>query len=199
MKNLSKNSDWKKKLSRISKKFYRNNKRKVIDIILYGSAARGKYKPRDIDILILLKEISRKEYFEMPYELRKEIEKEEIKADVKGIKIDEIFDKTFLARQAVFVEGYSLVRNKFLSENLGFKSYSLFFYSLRSLNHIEKTKFQYALNGRRGAHGILKRLKGEHIGIGSILIPIELSERFKEFLESWKIEYREWRGVFVEA
>jgi len=35
--------------------------------------------------------------------------------------------------------------------------------------------------------------------MGSVLIPIENSEKFKEFLDKWKMSYEEWRGIFIKA
>jgi len=71
--------------------------------------------------------------------------------------------------------------------------------SLKSLNHNEKTKFQYAFKGRRGEKGVLEGLSGITVGMGSVLIPIENSEKFKEFLDKWRIEYKERRGIFIKA
>jgi len=199
LKNYLKNLDWIKKTNSIAKSYYNKYKKKIFDIILYGSAARGKHKPRDIDILIIFKDVDKKEYFELPYELRKNLEKEGLKADVKGILIYELFDPKFLARQSLLIEGYSLIKNNLLSERFGFESYSLFAYSLKNLNHNEKTKFQYAFKGRRGEKGVLEELSGVTVGMGSVLIPIENSEKFKEFLDKWRIEYKERRGIFIKA
>jgi predicted nucleotidyltransferase len=196
LKNYLKNSVW---ISKKVKSFYKKYKKKIFDIILYGSATRGKYKPRDIDILIIFKDVNKKEYFDLPYELRKNLEKEGLKIDIKGVLIEEIFDPKFLARQNLLIEGYSLIRNDMLSERFGFKSYSLFVYSLKNLNHNEKTKFQYVFKGRRENKGVLEELNGIVIGMGSVLIPIENSEKFKEFLDKWKINYEEWRGIFIKA
>lgn len=198
-KNYLKSLDWAKKTNKIVKKFYRKYKKKIFDIILYGSAARGKYKLRDIDILIILKDVDKKDYFELPYELRKGLEKKGLRVDVKGILLEEIFDPKFLARQNLLIEGYSLIKNNLLSESFGFESYSLFAYSLKNLNHNEKTKFQYAFKGRKGGKGILEELGGTSVGMGSVLIPIENSEKFKEFLDKWKMSYEEWRGIFIKV
>jgi hypothetical protein len=143
--------------------------------------------------------INKKEYFDLPYELRKSLEREELKVDIKGILIEELFDPKFLARQNLLIEGLSLIKNDLLSERFGFKSYSLFAYSLKNLSHNEKTKFQYAFKGRRSEKGVLEGLNGITVGMGSVLIPIENSEKFKEFLDKWKIGYEEWRGIFIKA
>ncbi len=196
---LLNNSNLMKKLNRGVKGFYGKNRKKIKDIILYGSAVRGKTVPRDIDIMIVFRKVDKKEYFELPYELRKNIEKTGVKADVKGIETEEIFSPNLLARQNLLIEGYSLITNKPLREILGFEGYSLFAYSIKNLSHNEKTKFQYALKGRRNKKGIIEELKGNHINAGVVLIPIENSEMFKEFLEKWSAEYKTWKGIFVKG
>lgn len=198
LKSFLKNLGWTKKSSKVVGDFYRRHKKKVFDIILYGSAARGKHKPRDFDVLIIFRHVDGKEYFDLPYELRKKLEKE-LKVDVKGIMLEEFFDAKFLARQGVLIEGFSLISGQPLGERLGLERYSLFVYSIKTLTHNEKTKFQYALKGRGDEKGMLKRLKGTSIGIGTILMPIENSEVLKEFLDSWKVKYEEWRGLFIKA
>ncbi len=77
-----------KKLSRLAKGFYRKNRKYILDIILYGSVARGKHNPRDIDIMLLLKTAYKKKYFDIPYEFSKALENAGMKADVKGILLE---------------------------------------------------------------------------------------------------------------
>ena len=168
---------------------------------MYGSASRGKQNPRDVDILIIFNDsVSKNDYFNKPYELRKILEKHDnIKFDVKGIRISEIFEKKFNASISIFTEGYSLIKKEYIGKYLGGNNYSLFVYSLKNLNNSEKTMFQYALNGRRNSTGIIKELNGSHISSGSILIPIQNSEIFKVFLERWKINYDEWKNLMMRA
>ena len=70
------------------KKFYKEHKNKLLDIILFGSSLRGKENPADIDILLLFKE---KEDLEIAYQLKKEITKYPI----------EIITKTYLSDEEV--------------------------------------------------------------------------------------------------
>jgi predicted nucleotidyltransferase len=199
MLNISlKNSDWIKKLTKISKGFYSNNKPKITDIIIYGSAIRGKDKPKDIDIIIIFDKIEKNDYFDIPYEFRKTLEKHGLKADVKGIYLKEILDTRFLARSAILYEGFSLIKNDFFGHLLGFENRSIFIYSLKNLTQSQKIRFLYALNGR-GVEGILDQLEGRHIGAGIIFIPIKNAEKFKEFLESWNLEFEEWRGILKKT
>ena len=169
-----------------SKKF--SKKYKLIDIVLFGSSVRGKIEPRDIDIVLISHERDIKKNLEVLQEFRNIIKEKFPKEDTKIINIEEFFKNDLLARQGILIEGISLIQDKPLSNIMGFGGYSLFSYSLKNLNNTEKTKFTYSLIGRN-KEGIVKKLKGVQLGKGAIMIPIENSEVFKEFLEKWKIRY----------
>ena len=170
-----------------SKKFAKKNK--IFDIVLYGSATKGKSKVRDIDILIIFTNESLRVRTNIAQEL-KEILREKIESlDIKTINLNELFQNEFLARQSILIESVSLIDNKPIATKLGFKGYSIFNYKLTNLNHNEKTKFTYALIGRN-SEGILKKLKAEKLGKGALLIPIENSITFEEFLTKWKINFK---------
>jgi len=168
-----------------SRKFAK--KYKIFDIILYGSAVKGKLEPRDIDILIIL-ENEDLDKRDLSYEF-KNILKEKIKeVDIKTIKLSEFFDSKFLARQGVLIEGYSLVDKVSLSGKFGFDGFTLFTYDLKNLDHNKKTQFVYALLGRKG-QGLIKKLNAVKLSRGAFLIPIENSNIFEDFLDNWKINY----------
>ncbi len=188
-----------KRLSRAAAGFYRAHRKSVLDVILYGSAVRGKPFPRDVDVAVIFRRFDRKEFYDAVYDLKKALERLGVRADVKGFMLEDIFDRSLFIRPSLFVEGVSLVRKRRLGESLGFFSGSVFLFSLGGMTASQKTRFQYALKGRGGRVGILAGLKGRHLGRGTVLVPIENSEKFADFLRSWKAEYEEMRGLFVRA
>lgn len=161
----------------------------IFDIILYGSKIKGKIETRDIDILIIFKEKPLKERAEITQQFKEKISKEISELDIKTINLLELFKNDFLARQSILTEGYSLIDNVPFSEKMGFLSYSLFTYNLKNLNHNSKTKFTYSLIGRNKEPGILKKLNAKPLGKGAVLLPIENSSFFEDFLKKWKINY----------
>ena len=62
-------------------------------------------------------------------------------------------------------------------------------YSLKSLNHSQKTLFGYALKGRTGQKGYLHRLKGEVVGRNNVLISIDDLDKMNDFFATWKVKY----------
>ncbi|OIO41706.1 hypothetical protein COU56_03510 [Candidatus Pacearchaeota archaeon CG10_big_fil_rev_8_21_14_0_10_31_9] len=180
--------DYLKFLILVSKDF--RKKQGIVDIILYGSSVKGKINPRDVDIAILFDNFSIDKRLGILREYKEKIKKKINNPDIIQINLSEFFDSHFLARESIIVEGYSLINNKPFSETLGFFGYMLFTYTLKGLNHNDKTKFTYSLIGRGKNKGILKGLNAEPIGKGAVLIPIGNSYVFDEFLKKWNIKYK---------
>lgn len=170
-----------------SKKFAKRNN--IFDIVLYGSSVKGKLEAEDVDILLIFEEKSLKERSEIAQNFKDRI-KGILKLDIKTINLKEFFEKDFLASQGVITEGYSLLYNEKFSKRLGFIGYSIFMYNLKNLNHNEKTKFTYALIGRRGEKGMLKQIDAVSLGRGAVKIPVENSIIFEDFLKKWNLNYK---------
>jgi len=167
----------------------------IFDIVLYGSTVRGKEHPRDLDILIIYLGIKKgdEKYYSIPFQLRNRLmdlgyQREEL--DIKGINISELFDPNFFASLGVLAEGYSLLKEHFLHELLNGESYAMFVYKLpKEWSHNTLNKFLHALKGRDGRSGIIGELKGSYVSRGVVLIPVWNTEKFKKFLELWKVDY----------
>jgi predicted nucleotidyltransferase len=173
------------KLPKSLKELLKNNHR-ISDIILFGSAARGKEKPNDVDVLVLFKESVDKA---TEYKIRKELEKH-----YKGISTiskteKDVFDESFDARESILFEGKSLITGRGLAGRHGFHSFGMFKYNFSGWDKLKKTKFYYALNGRLGKRGIAEMLDCIKLSDLVILAPVEKVEMFREFLNSWKINY----------
>lgn len=162
----------------------------VIDVVLYGSVVRGE-EPRDIDFTVLVeRRVGAGEKLTIAQELKEEVKDlTEKKVDVKGASFENLMDPSFTARSGILSEGYSLKNDKFLAETMGLNPYLNFTYSLEGLSQSEKTMFYYALRGRRGEKGILDKLDGKKMGRGSVLIPVQNSEEFKETLKKHGVNF----------
>lgn len=159
----------------------------IKDIILFGSAVRGKEKPADTDILVLFKEKVAKED---EYLVRKELEKHFKNVSIISKTINSVYDPAFDAREAILIEGISLISGKRIAEKFGLSSLGMFKYNFTGWNKLTKTKFYYALNGRGGSFGILANLGAVKLSDGIVLVPIEKTEAMKEFLDSWNLSYK---------
>lgn len=159
----------------------------IFDIVLYGSAVKGKFRPNDVDIAVIFREGSLKERLAKIQAIKKKI-KIDKSIDIKPVLLEELFQYEFFARSGIFLEGISLFDNKPFSNKIDFEGYSLFTYELSEKTHNEKVKFNYALTGRNDK-GILDALGGRHIAAAAILIPMDSSTEFEEVLAMHKIKY----------
>ena len=177
-----------KKLESASKKFYEENKKEVLDIILFGSVLKGKEKPRDVDILLLFKE---KNSLDLMQKLRKLLGLITDKpVEVTGKTYRELFSENFIAREALLSEGYSLINKASIAKGMGYQPEIMFNYNLKGKNKSERMRFYYSLYGR-GVPGILKKLNSIKYTDTIIICPVEHQEEMRSFLDSWKIEFKD--------
>ena len=167
----------------------------IFDIILYGSAVKGKENPRDIDIVILFRKGTLKERLEKIQTIKKKIQLEQ-KVDIKGVLWEELFQAEFFARSGIYIEGISIFDGKPFAQKIGFIGFALFVYSLQDKSHTEKVKFNYVLGGR-GMEGMIASVEGQRIAPGVILIPIKHSAEFEAVLQRHHIQYSK-KQVLVE-
>ena len=163
-----------------------SNHPEVSDIILFGSVARGKDRPHDVDVLVLF---TNKVDKDIEHKIRKEIEKHEQKVSILSKTEKTIFDETFDARESILFEGISFLSGQGIAEKNGFLSFGMFKYTFNGWTNLQKTKFYYALNGRGGNQGISSKLGCIKLSDAVILAPLSGVEEFKEFLDSWKLDY----------
>lgn len=160
--------------------FYERNKEEVLDIILFGSAIKGKEKPVDIDILVIYKA---QVDLDLSHELKKKLSSAG-EIEITSKTYAQLFEPSFLAREVFLSEGYSLINKKFLHEGLGYSSFALYKYDLKGLDKTRRMQFYYSLYGRT-SKGMLEELKSFKFSENLILTPITESERMKEYLQKW--------------
>ncbi|CAB50136.1 nucleotidyltransferase domain-containing protein [Pyrococcus abyssi] len=178
-------------LHETAKRFVKNHK-EVFDVVLYGSTVLGKEKPNDLDLMILTRtKLPTLELRNLILELKRTLSKTlpRAKLDIRAMSLEELFDPNNLASLGVIIEGVSLTRNKPMAELMNGKAYTLFRFTLEGLPRKDRVRFQYALKGRDMKSGLLKELNGEQWGAWVVVVPVEHTYRFKDFLELWGVKY----------
>lgn len=161
--------------------------KEVDDVVLFGSIIRGKEKPNDIDILVIFKEKIDKE---IELSIRKISEKEFTNVSIISKTQKTVIESSFDARESILFEGRSLLTGQTLAEKYGFSSLGMFKYNFSGWSNGKKTKFYYALNGRGNDKGISQKLHCIKFSDRVILVPLDRIEQFREFLNSWEIEFK---------
>lgn len=78
-----------------------------------------------------------------------------------------------------------------------FVPHVIFTYSTEHLLQKDKVRFYYALKGRDGKSGIVKRCSIEHLGSAVLLVPDKHAADVNEFLQFWKCVFQQ-REVLVK-
>ncbi len=167
----------KKNLKRILKRYD-----DVEDIIIFGSFVKGRDNPKDIDLAFIVKEKDVK----LASKLKKDIGVK--KAHLDFITFDDIYSSLFLS---LLNEGYSVKQDGFLRDISKIRPMRLYAYDLKHLNKSKKTLFGIALKKN------LKKIKGDRVSIGAVLVPINQTSYFEDFLEVWEMKYKtkEWTVI----
>ena len=165
-----------KKLSKITK--YQNKLKKLlnedlIDIILFGSFVRGG-SAKDIDTALIVKK--RTGLSETKKKIKNIFKKE---VDFQIIDIRSIYSPIWLT---LIKEGFSILKNKYLSDIYRIKPMVLYKYSLKKLNNVKKVQFE------RGIKKVLGK-KGIFLTRSVVIIPLTIKNEMIEFLKTWNIYY----------
>ncbi len=170
-------AELKKNLNKILKRYD-----SIKDIIVFGSFVKGRDNPKDIDLAFILKE---KDIKLVPL-IKKEVGIDKVHLDF--ITIDDIYSPLFLS---LINEGYSIKNNGFLRDILKIRPMKLYTYDLKHLDRSKKTLFGIALRKS------LKKIKGEKVSTGAVLIPINQTSYFEDFLDVWGMKYKtkEWTVI----
>ncbi len=148
----------------------------LIDIIIYGSFVKNKDYPKDLDLAVLVDEKKP----ELNSLIKQELSIE--KTHIEIISVKELYPSSLLI--SLITEGFSIKEDKYFKDILGIKPMKLYSYELKTLNRSQKTLFSKALNS------FLKKSNGIKIGYCTLMVPVNFSGYFEEFLEAWNLRYK---------
>lgn len=162
-------------LSRVRAEFCNELKNKeILDIILFGSAIKGKAMPNDMDIAI--------------------ISDKELKISKNNFHISMIKPKDFFINRPSIIptllkEGYSLRNKKLLSELYGLSNKVLFKYELKDHSPSKKVKAVFVLRGKNKQKGMVEENGGEWLANQIFIVPPENQHIFEQFFQNFNIKY----------
>lgn len=171
-------AELKRNLRRILRRY-----KPITDIIIFGSYVKGRKIPKDIDLAIIVKEKD----LVLPMQLKREIPWKNI--HLEFIRTSDIYSNPLFI--SLLNEGYSIKEDAFLRDISGISPKRLYKYDLKHLEQAKKVMFAHMLNRA------LKKIKGEKIGNGVVLVPLSSASYFEDFLEIWGLRYktREWTVI----
>ncbi|MDO8643219.1 MAG: nucleotidyltransferase domain-containing protein [Candidatus Woesearchaeota archaeon] len=160
---------------------------KALDVILFGSAARGKMQPQDIDLCILISDTDEEKSIELVDSLGKITEKD-VKTHITILTATALVKGNTLTR-TLLSEGVSIKHKTDFSRRGGYEKKTLFVYSLKHFSASQRVRFHYLLRGRYGMRGILAEVEGKLMGTGTMAVPTEKEDILKEVFDQWKVPY----------
>ncbi len=156
----------------------------VVDIFLIGSSIKEKLTPRDIDLIVLLREKDYKKIEDTLHKIKESLDIKEV--HIEYLIVDDLLRKSISS--TVIHEGISLRYERGVAELLGYKSYSLFTFSLINLKIVEKVRFAQTLYGRKN-DGLIQKENGRSLGKGAFIVPVAKQELFREVLKRFKVDF----------
>ncbi len=151
------------------KKFVR--KKEIIDLVIFGSYAKGKKEASEIDIAVIYEEPFDKSAFKR--EIIAIIPK---KIDIQYITAKD-YDKPLWI--TVIREGFSIKHNAYLHEVYRMKPLVVYKYSLKSLTPSKKVMFERALKNFGHAERVSNQI---------VFVPVKYASDFSMLLKHWKID-----------
>lgn len=165
--------DLKKGLESVLKRY-----KEIRDIVLFGSALKGKAMPVDIDVAIVMQDKN----MESVKNILKNIQDIDAKLHIEFLNPEDVYlERVGLT---ILTEGYSIKENKFIRDILNIKPKEMIIYSINDMPHNEKLKFGRAIRN------VLKTVNGEKMGTGNIVVPIEQAGYIDDFMGIWGIKYK---------
>ena len=146
----------------------------VEDIIIFGSLVKDKFKPKDVDVAIIME----KKDYDIVQKIHKQISTFEVPIHMSILLFKEIYTEPKFWK-SIFVEGFSIKRNKYLREIVNIKPVEIYEYHIDKMTPTEKMQFN------RGFNETMHSTSAFRIGAGSVVVPEEKTGKFDDFFDSW--------------
>jgi len=148
----------------------------VKDIIIFGSFVKGGPSPKDIDLALIVEQKNTN----LVNLIKREIDIS--KTHLEFVIINDIYSSPLFL--SLINEGFSIKKGDFLRNILKTKPMRLYIYDLTHLDKSHKTLFGIALKKN------LKKIGGEKISVGAVLVPMQQTSYFEDFLDVWGMKYK---------
>lgn len=173
-----------KEISRLKNEWKKNWKKGIVDIFIFGSAAKGKKFPNDIDICLIFREKADLSIIKKVGAILGE------RHHISSLTADNFFIDAHSLAKTILLEGISIISGRKFSDAFSLEAKILYSYDLSKEESSKKVRFVYLLRGRAKSEGLVKNWNGEFISNSAFTVPIGRDSDVQEVLSSWKIKYR---------
>ena len=158
----------------------------LLDIVIFGSYSRGKIWPNDIDICIILKEVSKNVINNINKGLNGVADE---KTHISYLSAENFFTDFHSLSKTVLFEGISLISGEAISKRYGLSSYCLYTYKLPKDDNVKRVRFVYLLKGRVKEKGMVEQLGGRFVSNGTFLVPVSKDAEMMAIFDQRKIRF----------
>lgn len=176
-------------LKKLKKSLASIKTKEVVDIIVFGSAVKGKLLPKDIDICVVLREDNIAIHTYVVTKIEEIAEKLKVETHISIVTVDNFFTSPHSLIRTILKEGISLITGKAVAEQYGLVSCTLYSYSLAGVDASKKVRFVYTVKGRKGEKGFVNKIGGEWIADSCFVVPVKKDYEIVELLKQWDIRF----------
>jgi predicted nucleotidyltransferase len=105
-------------------------KQKVLDVMIFGSAVRGKSSPKDMDLCIIIEDKDEEKSIDLADSLGSLLDRSALKPHISILTASACMAGNTLVK-TLLNEGFSIKKNRNFSSAFGFENKSLFIYTLK--------------------------------------------------------------------
>ncbi|MFH1398847.1 MAG: nucleotidyltransferase domain-containing protein [Candidatus Woesearchaeota archaeon] len=153
--------------------------REVVDVMMFGSFAKGRTDAPDIDVCVVFRD-------KIDEAVLNQLSMEGV--HLSALRVDEFFLKPHALIRSLLFEGVSLINGKTFAENFNLEAFSLYTYQLAGLSESEKVRFVYALKGRN-SEGLVSKMGGRFLAPGCFLVPGKKDAEVLDLLRAWRVKF----------
>ena len=173
----------------------------VLDIVQFGSSVFEGKTPHDIDIAVIFKALPLKNQLHEAQDIKKQIERIEhldgIPIHINSFDLYTLFDPSNFAKENILFYGKSIIHGDNFSKRFGLISRLHIYYSLEKLKKKDKIRFNYMLNGKSNAYGLLRKYGGHIVKPGLVEIEPAFEFIFADAIKNFSVHY-EIKRVLME-
>jgi predicted nucleotidyltransferase len=165
----------------------------VLEIVQFGSSLIEDSEPNDVDVAVIFHKIPLKEQLKQAQDIKKQLQKiTEKEIHISAYDLYSLLDGSNFAREGIIFYGRSIITGDYFAKRMGLTPRLRIHYSLKDMKKKDKVRFNYALNGKSGSYGLLRKYGGKLLTPGLVEIAPEyekiFTEAVKEMTENFSLE-----------
>jgi hypothetical protein len=152
--------------------------------VQFGSSIMEEATPNDIDIAVIFQKTPLKEQLNQTQQIKNQLRKEtNLPIHVNAFDLYSFFHEGNFTKDNILFYGKSIISKDYFSKIFGLTPRIQINYELKGLKKKDKVRLHYALRGKKGNYGLLKKYGGSLLNPGLIEVHPEHENIFTEAIK----------------